>query len=55
MIDWIIFGWKVLLPLSIVVVFLTAVWIILVQQFGAVYIWFIPILPWLLFLLRHYW
>ncbi len=37
------FGWKVLLPLSIVVVFLTAVGIILVQQFGAVYIWFIPI------------
>jgi len=37
------FGWKVLLPLSIVVVFLTAVGIVLVQQFGAVYIWFIPI------------
>ena len=37
------FGWKVLLPLSIVVVFLTAIGIVLVQQFGAVYIWFIPI------------
>ena len=37
------FGWKVLLPLSIVVVFLTAIGIILAQQFGAVYIWFIPI------------
>jgi NADH-quinone oxidoreductase subunit H len=45
------FGWKVLLPLSIVVVLLTAVGIILVQQFGAFYLgtvkisylWFIPI------------
>jgi len=37
------FGWKVLLPLSVAVVFLTAVGIVLVQQFGAVYIWFIPI------------
>jgi hypothetical protein len=30
-------------PLSVAVVFLTAVGIVLVQQFGAVYIWFIPI------------
>ena len=37
------FGWKVLLPLSVAVVFLTAVGIVLVQQFGALYIWFIPI------------
>ena len=37
------FGWKVLLPLSIAVVFLTAVGIVLAQQFGAVYLWFIPI------------
>ncbi len=37
------FGWKVLLPLSIVVVFLTAVGIVLAQQFGATYFWFIPI------------
>jgi len=37
------FGWKVLLPLSISVVFLTAVGIVLAQQFGAVYLWFIPI------------
>ena len=37
------FGWKVLLPLSIVVVFLTAVGIVLAQQFGAAYFWFIPI------------
>ncbi len=37
------FGWKVLLPLSIVVVFLTAVGIVLAQQFGATYLWFIPI------------
>ena len=37
------FGWKVLLPLSIAVVFLTAVGIVLAQQFGAVYLWFIPL------------
>ena len=45
------FGWKVLLPLSIVVVFLTAVGIVLAQQFGVFYLgtvkvsylWFIPI------------
>jgi len=37
------FGWKVLLPLSLVLVFLTALGIVLAQQFGAVYIWFIPI------------
>ena len=37
------FGWKVLLPLSIVVVFLTAVGIVLAQQFGPTYLWFIPI------------
>jgi len=37
------FGWKVLLPLSLVVVFLTAVGIILAQQLGAAYLWFIPI------------
>jgi len=36
------FGWKVLLPLSLVVVFLTAVGIELSQLFGPVYIWFIP-------------
>ena len=37
------FGWKVLLPLSLALVFLTAVGIVLVQQLGSVYIWFIPI------------
>ena len=37
------FGWKVLLPLSLALVFLTAVGIILVQLYGSVYIWFIPI------------
>jgi len=37
------FGWKVLLPLSLTLVFLTALGILLVQQFGAVYLWFIPI------------
>ena len=38
------FGWKVLLPLSIVVVFLTALGILLAAQFGAIYIWTIPVL-----------
>jgi NADH-quinone oxidoreductase subunit H len=38
------FGWKVMLPLSIVVVFLTALGILLAAQFGAVYIWTIPVL-----------
>jgi NADH-quinone oxidoreductase subunit H len=37
------FGWKVLLPLSIAVVFLTALGILLAQQFGAIYIWTIPV------------
>ena len=37
------FGWKVLLPLSLVLVFLTALGIVLAQQFGVVYIWLIPI------------
>ena len=37
------FGWKVLLPLSLTLVFLTALGILLVQQFGTVYLWFIPI------------
>jgi len=37
------FGWKVLLPLSLTLVFLTALGILLVQQFGAAYLWFIPI------------
>jgi len=33
----------VLLPLSLALVFLTAVGVVLVQQLGQVYIWFIPI------------
>ena len=37
------FGWKVLLPLSLVTVFLTAIGVVLTQQFGAAYLWFIPI------------
>jgi NADH-quinone oxidoreductase subunit H len=37
------FGWKVLLPLSLALVFFTALGILLVQQFGAIYLWFIPI------------
>lgn len=38
------FGWKVLLPLSIAVVFITALGILLTQQFGQIYIWTIPVL-----------
>lgn len=38
------FGWKVLLPLSLVLVFITALGILLADQFGAVYIWMIPAL-----------
>jgi NADH-quinone oxidoreductase subunit H len=38
------FGWKVLLPLSIAVVFITALGILLAGQFGAIYIWTIPVL-----------
>jgi NADH-quinone oxidoreductase subunit H len=37
------FGWKVLLPLSLVTVFLTAIGVVLTQLFGAAYLWFIPI------------
>jgi NADH-quinone oxidoreductase subunit H len=37
------FGWKVLLPLSIVVVIITALGILLSDQFGAVYVWTIPV------------
>jgi NADH-quinone oxidoreductase subunit H len=37
-------GWKVLLPLSIAVVVLTAVGIVLANQFGAGYIWSVPVL-----------
>ncbi len=38
------FGWKVLLPLSLVLVFITALGILLANQFGAIYIWTIPVL-----------
>jgi NADH-quinone oxidoreductase subunit H len=38
------FGWKVMLPLSIAVVFFTALGILLAAQFGAIYIWTIPVL-----------
>ena len=38
------FGWKVLLPLSIALVFLTALGILLADQYGSIYIWSIPIL-----------
>ena len=37
-------GWKVLLPLSIAVVVITAFGILLADQFGALYIWTIPVL-----------
>ena len=38
------FGWKVLLPLSIAIVFITALGILLQDQFGAIYIWTVPVL-----------
>jgi NADH-quinone oxidoreductase subunit H len=38
------FGWKVMLPLSIAVVFFTALGILLAAQYGGIYIWSIPIL-----------
>jgi len=38
------FGWKVLLPLSIAVVVLTAIGILLAEQLGSVYLWSIPVL-----------
>jgi NADH-quinone oxidoreductase subunit H len=38
------FGWKVLLPLSIVVVFITALGILLANQYGAIYQLTIPVL-----------
>ena len=38
------FGWKVLLPLSIAVVVLTALGVLLAQQYGGQYIWTIPAL-----------
>lgn len=37
-------GWKVLLPLSIAVVVVTAFGILLSDQLGAIYVWIIPIL-----------
>jgi NADH-quinone oxidoreductase subunit H len=38
------FGWKVLLPLSIAIVVVTAIGILLAQEFGNLYLWSIPIL-----------
>ena len=38
------FGWKVLLPLSLAVVFITALGILLVDQFGTIYTLTIPVL-----------
>jgi NADH-quinone oxidoreductase subunit H len=38
------FGWKVLLPLSLAIVFITAVGILLAQELGQLYIWTIPVL-----------
>ncbi len=37
------FGWKVLLPLSIAIVVLTATGVLLSDQFGPLYIWAIPV------------
>jgi NADH-quinone oxidoreductase subunit H len=39
------FGWKVLIPLSLVLVFITAVGILLAQELNnPLYIWIIPVL-----------
>ncbi len=38
------FGWKVLLPLSLVLVLITAVGILLADMYGPLYIWTIPVL-----------
>jgi NADH-quinone oxidoreductase subunit H len=37
------FGWKVMLPLSIALVVITALGILLADQFGAIFIWTIPV------------
>ena len=37
------FGWKVLLPLSIAIVVLTAIGVLLSDQFGPIYIWATPV------------
>ena len=37
------FGWKVLLPLSLAVVFITALGILLAQQFNSLWIWIVPV------------
>jgi NADH-quinone oxidoreductase subunit H len=37
------FGWKVLLPLSLAVVVLTATGVLLSDQFGSIYLWSIPV------------
>jgi len=37
------FGWKVLLPLSLAIVLITAVGILLAQELGPIYIWTIPV------------
>jgi NADH-quinone oxidoreductase subunit H len=36
-------GWKVLLPLALAVVFITAAGILLAAQFGQIFMWFIPV------------
>jgi len=36
-------GWKILLPLALAIVFITATGILLAQQFGAAFMWFIPV------------
>jgi NADH-quinone oxidoreductase subunit H len=38
------FGWKVLLPVSIAVVIVTAIGVLLAQELGSIYIWSIPAL-----------
>jgi hypothetical protein len=37
------FGWKVLLPLSLVIAFITAAGVLLAEEFGELWIWSIPV------------
>jgi hypothetical protein len=37
-------GWKVLLPLALVIVFITATGIVLAETYGQYFMWLIPVL-----------
>ena len=45
------FGWKVLLPLSLALIFITATCILLAQQVNAMLLWAIPVVSLLIGLL----